>query len=348
MEVLRSGMLAMGKRTVELEDAWAGYCGVANAVFMSNGTQASEAILRAAGIGPGDEVVTVSFTFNATASAILQVGATPVFVDVNESDFGMDADQVESAISSRTKAIMPVHLYGLMCDMDPLVTIAERHGLHIIEDAAQAIGATYAGRRAGQFGAAMFSLYATKNVMSGEGGMATTDDDELAERLRLYRNHGMRVRYYHDSLGTNLKPTDLAAALGLAQLARVEEANAVRREHAARLSAALDGLMRPLVPEGRGHVWHQYTLRFPGRRDAVAEALRERGIGTLVYYPVPVHHQKYVRELLPGMAQLRLPVTDRLAAEVLSVPVRANLSEDELEAVIEAIRDVAANVSEAA
>ena len=218
LDVLRSGMIAMGRRTAEFEEAWAAYCGVRHAVLMANGTVALEAVLRALGIGPGDEVVTVSFTFNATVSAILQTGARPVFVDVRADDFCMDPERVEAAITPRTKAIMPVHLYGLMADMDPLVAIAERHDVAIVEDAAQAHGARYRGRRAGRFGPAMFSLYATKNLMTGEGGFATTDDDALADRLRLYRNHGMRVRYEHEALGTNLRPTEIAAALGLAQL----------------------------------------------------------------------------------------------------------------------------------
>ncbi len=291
-------------------------------------------------------MITVSFSFNATASVILQVGATPVFVDVSEADFNMDPQLVEAAITPRTRAIMPVHLYGLMADMDPLVDIAERHGLTIVEDAAQAIGATYGGRRTGTYGPAMFSLYATKNVMTGEGGMATTDDEGLDERLRLYRNHGMRVRYHHDELGTNFKPTDLAAAIGVAQLAAVEERNGLRRRNAQRLTDGLAGYLTPRVPEGRGHVWHQYTMRFPGERDAVAEALRERGIGTLIYYPIPIHRQDYLQRLLPGAADLKLPVTDRLAAEVLSIPVRPNLTDEELETVIAAVRDVAKPVVE--
>ncbi|MEO5963847.1 MAG: DegT/DnrJ/EryC1/StrS family aminotransferase, partial [Candidatus Limnocylindrales bacterium] len=216
LEVLRSGMLAMGRRTAAFEEAWAAYCGVRHAVLMANGTLALEAILRAMGIGPGDEVITTSFTFNATVSTILQVGARPVFADIREDDFCLDPDRVEILVTPRTKAIMPVHLYGLMADMGPLVDIATRHGIPVIEDAAQAHGAEYDGRRAGSFGPAMFSLYATKNLMAGEGGFATTDDDALADRIRVYRNHGMRVRYHHESLGTNLKPTDLTAALGLA------------------------------------------------------------------------------------------------------------------------------------
>jgi perosamine synthetase len=337
LDALRSGMLAMGRRTAAFEEAWAAYCGVKHAVFMANGTMALEAVLRSLGIGAGDEVITVSFTFNATVSAILQAGARPVFVDIRAEDFCMDPDRVEAAVTARTKAIMPVHLYGLMADMDPLVAIAERHGIRIVEDAAQAHGATYRGRRAGQFGPAMFSLYAKKNLMTGEGGFATTDDDGLADRIRLYRNHGMRVRYHHESLGTNLKPTDLAAALGLAQLARLDERTEQRRRNAARLTEGLRGYLTPRVPEGLEHVWHQYTMRFPGERQQVIGGLTERGIGRLIYYPVPVHRQAYLQAHVPGAADLDLPVTNRLSDEVLSVPVRPNLAPDELEAVIAAI-----------
>ena len=347
LAVLRSGMLAMGRRTAEFEEAWAAYCGVKQAVFMASGTVALEALLRALGVGPGDEVITVSFSFNATVSAILQAGARPVFVDIRAEDFCLDPDRVEAAVTPRTRAIMPVHLYGLMADMDPLVEIAERHGIPIVEDAAQAHGATYRGRRAGQFGLAMFSLYATKNLMTGEGGLATTDDDAVADRVRLYRNHGMRVRYHHESLGTNFKPTDLAAALGLAQLARLDERTAQRRRNAARLAEGLAGYLTPGAPEGREHVWHQYTMRFPGERERVIDGLTERGIGTLIYYPVPIHRQAYLQAFMPGAADLDLPVTNRLAEEVLSIPVRPNLAPDELEAVIAAIREVATPVEPA-
>lgn len=337
VEVLRSGIIAMGPRTQALEEAWADYCGVGHAVFMANGTVTLEAILRCLDIGPGDEVITVSFTFNATASAILQAGATPVFVDIQASDLCIDPNLVEDAITPRTKAIIPVHLYGLVADMAPLTAIAERHGLAIVEDAAQAVGAEYAGRRAGSFGPAMFSLYATKNVTSGEGGMATTDDAELAARLRRYRNHGMRERYHHDELGTNLKPTDLAAAIGLVQLSQADARNEQRRRNARRLTEGLDGYLVPSVPDGREHVWHQYTMRFPNQRDAVADGLRQHGVGSLAYYPIPVHRQRYLRELLPDAARLSLPVTERLADEVLSIPVRPDLTEAELEHVIEAV-----------
>jgi dTDP-4-amino-4,6-dideoxygalactose transaminase len=341
LEVMRSGSLAMGPRTRMFEDAWAMYCGVRHAVLMANGTLALEAILAAMGIGPGDEVVTVSFTFNATVSAVLRVGARPAFVDVRADDFTMDPDRVADAITTRTRAIMPVHLYGLMADMAPLATLAERHGLAIIEDAAQAHGATYGGRRAGGFGPAMFSLYATKNLTAGEGGFATTDDPAMAERLRLMRSHGMRERYYHHELGTNYRPTDLAAAIGLVQLGRLDERNARRRANAARLTTGLRGYLTPMVPPGRDHVWHQYTLRLPGRRDRVRDRLLERGIGCAVYYPVPVHRQPYLQGVMPEAARLPLTVTDALADEVLSIPVRPDLTEAEIDRIVETVRDVA-------
>jgi dTDP-4-amino-4,6-dideoxygalactose transaminase len=346
LEVLRSGMLAMGRKALAFEEAWAAYCGVRHAVLMSNGTVAQEAVLHALGIGPGDEVITVSFSFNATVSVILRAGATPVFVDVREDDFCMDAGQVEAAITPRTKAIMPVHLYGLMADMEPLVEIAQRHGLVIIEDAAQAHGAAYHGKRAGQFGPAMFSLYATKNLMTGEGGFATTDDDGVADRLRLFRNHGMRVRYHHEELGTNFKPTDLAAAIGLAQLGRLDERTNRRRHNAAYLASELGGdYLVPTVPEGRDHVWHQFVMRFPAERQAVIDGLTERGVGTLIYYPIPIHKQAYLQAYMPGAADLDLPVTNRLSDEVLAIPVHPMLSDEDLATIVGAVRAVATPVT---
>jgi len=345
LEVLRSGMLAMGRKTAAFEEAWAAYCGVRHAIMMGNGTVAQEAVLHALGIGPGDEVITVSFSFNATVSVILRVGATPVFVDIRADDFCLDPAQVEAAITPRTKAIMPVHLYGLMADMDPLVEIATRHGLWIVEDAAQAHGATYHGRRAGQFGPAMFSLYATKNLMTGEGGFATTDDDDVADRIRLFRNHGMRVRYHHESLGTNYKPSDLAAAIGLAQLPRLDDRTEQRRRNAAYLTEHLGGdYLVPTVPAGREHVWHQYVMRFPGERQRVIDGLAERGVGTLIYYPVPIHKQPYLEAYVPGVGDLDLPVTNQLSDEVLAIPVHPRLSDEDLATIVSAIRDVATPV----
>jgi dTDP-4-amino-4,6-dideoxygalactose transaminase len=344
LDTLRSGMLAMGPRTEAFERAWADYCGVRHAVFLANGTLALEALLEASGIGPGDEVITVAFTFNATVSAVLRRGARPVFVDVREDDFTMDPAAVEAAITERTRAILPVHLYGLMADMAPLADIARHHSILLIEDAAQAHGASYRGRRAGCCGPAMFSTYATKNLQTGEGGLVTTDDDHLAAELRLLRNHGMPARHRHQRLGTNLRPTDLAAALGLAGLERLDARNEQRRRNAAGLSAGLSGYLTPRVPDGREHAWHQYTMRFPGERDRVARDLAERGVGSIAYYPVPVHRQAYLRRAFPDVADVSLPVTERLATEVLSLPVRPNLSDAEVETVIGAVRAVATPV----
>lgn len=337
LDVLRSGVLAMGPRCRELEDAWAARCGVRHAVYLANGTLGLEALLQGLGIGPGDEVITVAFTFNATISAILRVGATPVLVDVNEDDHDMDVRAAEAAVTHRTRAILPVHLYGLMADMAPLQALAARHGLALVEDAAQAVGASYRGRAAGSFGPAMFSLYATKSITSGEGGMVTTDDDRLASAVRRSRDQGMTERYRHDHLGTNLRPTEISAAIGLVQLQRLDSILERRRDHAGRLTAALGQVQVPSVPDGRVHAWHQYTIRLPGRRDAVATRLAALGVGTGVYYRTPVHRQPYLREHAPSAAAASLPVTERLADEVLSLPVRANLSREELGAVIDAV-----------
>jgi dTDP-4-amino-4,6-dideoxygalactose transaminase len=336
LEVLRSGKLAMGERSAALESAWAAYCGVEQAVFMANATLALEAVLLALGVGPGDEVVTVSFSFNATASAVLRVGARPVFVDVREDDFCMDPDAVEAAITSRTRVIMPVHLYGLMADMARIKEVADRHGLRIVEEAAQAIGARYEGRGPGAFGPAVFSLYATKNVTAIEGGMVGTNDAGLAEQLRVWRNHGSRMRYQHAALGTNAKPTDLAAAIALVQLAKLDQASARRSANAAHLTAGLAGACTPIVPAGRVHAWHQYTVRFPGQRDRIAARLAAVGIGSEAYYRTPIHHQPYIRDDVPLAQRRRLSVTERLADEVLSLPVRPNLRPDEVDRIVSA------------
>jgi dTDP-4-amino-4,6-dideoxygalactose transaminase len=342
LAILESGQLAMGEQTAEFEAAWAAYCGVRHAVMMVNATLALEALLRSLGIGRGDEVITVAFTFSATVSAILQVGATPVFVDVSDDDFCLDARLLEEVITPRTRAILPVHLFGLPADMAPIREFASRHGLQVVEDAAQAHGAEYAGQKVGSFGPAIFSLYATKNLMAGEGGVITTDDDELADRLRLYRSHGARVRDHHEELGSNLRPTDIVAGLALAQLARLDERNARRQRNAEQLSEALASrYLTPNVPPRRVHVWHQYTMRFPGQRDAVRSALAGRGIESAVHYPLPLHRQPYVRQALSGSSEPKLPVTDRLASEVLSLPVRPNLGEGEVERIIAAVGAVA-------
>jgi dTDP-4-amino-4,6-dideoxygalactose transaminase len=329
MEVLDSGMLAQGPRTAKFEERFAQVCGVKHAVATSSGTTALHIALLAHGIGAGDEVITTPFTFIASANSILFAGAKPVFVDVDPETFNLDPNLIEQAITPNTKAIMPVHLYGYVCDMDALQAIADQHGLVIIEDACQAVGASYQDHKAGSFGTGCFSLYATKNVMSGEGGMITTDDDAIAERCRMLRNHGMKRRYYHDMLGFNFRMTDLCAAIGLAQLERLADFTAKRRANATYLNATIESVITPKVKENYGHVWHQYTIRVDGGRDrdAAVKQLNEAGIGTGVFYPVPAHQQDYMREIVGAV---QLPVAEQLAKEVISLPVHPQLSQDDL------------------
>ena len=261
-EVLSSGMIAQGRKVAELEEQWAEFVGVRHAVAMANGTLALMSIFAGIGLEPGDEVITVAHTFAATANAILCTGATPVFVDIEPDTYLIDAKRIEAAITPRTRAICPVHLFGLVADMDMIQAIADRHGLAVVEDACQAHGATFRGRKAGSFGHGAFSLYATKNMTTAEGGFVTTNDDQLADWLRLYRNQGMRTRYQFEMLGYNFRMTDLAAAIGLAQFAKLERNTARRQAIAARYDEAFGELpiRLPITPDGRTHVFHQYTL----------------------------------------------------------------------------------------
>ncbi len=335
--VLRSGMLAQGRRVAELEERWAAYCGAKHALALGNGTLALMAIFAGLGIGPADEVITVSFTFAATANAILSTGATPVFVDIEPDTYLIDAGRIEAAITSRTRAICPVSLYGLIPDMDAIEAIADRYGLPLVEDAAQAHGATYRGRRAGSFGHGAFSLYGTKNMTTGEGGFVTTDDDRLADWIRLYRNQGMRARYQFEMLGFNFRMTDIAAAIGLVQLAKLDRNTARRQAIAAAYDAGLADLpvRLPVTPAGRTHVYHQYTLDTGPARDAIARDLQEAGIGVGIYYPLGTHRQAYILER--GI-EADLPVTDAAASGCLSLPIYPGLTEAEQAQVLAAVR----------
>lgn len=336
MEVLESGLLAQGTRTAKFEERFAQLCGVKHAIAVSSGTSALHIALLSNGIGPGDEVLTTPFTFIATVNAILFTGATPVFVDIEEETFNLDLAQAESLVTSRTKAILPVHLYGQMCDMDKVLAIADRYGLKIIEDACQAILATYNGRCAGSFGTGTFSLYATKNMMCGEGGMITTDDDAIAEQCRMLRNHGMKRRYYHEMLGYNYRLTDLQAAIGLVQLERMPEFSQKRASNAKYLNSKIESMIRPKEKEGFKHVWHQYTVRVrkDQDRDHVAEHLNSVGIGTGIYYPVPAHKQLYIKEIC---GEMTLPVAEQMAKEVISLPVHSQLSPEDLGFIVEEV-----------
>ena len=338
-EVLRSGMLAGGRRVAELEERWAAFIGVRHAIAVSNGTVAEMCIFAGMDLEPGDEIITVGHTFNATVSSILYAGATPVFVDIDPETYDIDPDRVAAAITPRTKAICPVHLFGLPADMDPLLELADRHGLAIVEDACQAHGAEYRGRRVGSFGHGAFSLYGTKNMTTGEGGLITTDDDALADWIRLYRNQGMRERYRHDILGYNFRLTDIAAAIGLCQLDKLERNTDRRQAIAKRYDEAFADVpvVVPSVPADRTHVYHQYTLDVGPARDAIVADLAAAGVSTGVYYPIPVHRQPYVLAL--GI-RADLPVTDRAAARSLSLPMFPGLTDAEGTTVIDAVRAV--------
>lgn len=333
MAVLDSGLLAQGRRTAEFEERFARVCGVKHAIAVSSGTSALHIALLANGIGPGDEVITTPFTFIATANAILYSGACPKFVDIEADTYNIDPELIEAAITPRTKAILPVHLYGQMCDMDRIQAIAERHGLKIIEDACQSVLATFRGRFAGSLGSGAFSFYATKNMMTGEGGMITTNDDVVAEMCRMIRSHGMKQRYYHEVRGYNFRMTDIQAAIGLVQLERLPELNAKRQANAEYFNARINSFYKPESKEGYGHVWHQYTIRIDnGRdRDTVAKMLKKAGIDTGIYYPVPVHKQRSMMEVT---GEISLPTAERMANQVISLPVHPQLSSEDLETIV--------------
>jgi len=333
LEVLDSGFLAQGPRTAAFERCFADMCGVTHAIAVSSGTSALHIALLAHEIGPGDEVITSPFTFIATANAILFAGAKPVFVDIDPETFNIDPQLIEAAITPRTKAILPVHLYGQMCDMDPIQDIAQTHGLAIIEDACQSIMASYKGKRAGSLGTGVFSFYATKNLITGEGGMIITNDDSIADKCQMLRNHGMRRRYYHESPGYNFRMTDIQAAIGLVQLERLAALTARRQANADYLNTRLESVVTPKTHEGCGHVWHQYTVRVTNGigRDNAVQQLKEAGIHTGIYYPVPVHKQQ---SMMGVTEAVQFPVSELMAEQVMSLPVYPQLSLEELETIV--------------
>ncbi len=354
LRVLASGRLAQGEGVAAFERRFAELCQVREAVAVSSGTAALHLALLAHDIGRGDEVITTAFSFAATANAILYVGAIPVFVDIEPDTYTIDPTQVEIALTRRTKAIIPVHLYGHPCDMERLAQLAEVYSLVLIEDASQAHAAAIDGRPVGGFGTGCFSFYATKNMTTGEGGMVTTNDPAIAEQVRLLRNHGQEARYYHVALGYNLRMTELQAALGIAQMEKLGYFTERRIANAAFLTEHLKGAVQtPIVRPGYRHVYHQYTVRIPSNRNECAVKLRAQEIDTTVHYPIPIHRQPYYRRmsslfrvLTPGKKlRLRggnpsalLPATESAAEQVLSLPVHPALSEDDLSIIVRGIR----------
>lgn len=342
IEVLRSGQYIGGPLVEAFEAEFARYCDSRYAVTVNSGTAALHVALLALEIGPGDEVITVSHTFVATVEAIVQAGARPVFVDIDPVSYTMDVSQIEAAITPRTKAIIPVHLYGQPADMDPILTIAKERGLAVIEDSCQAHGATYKGRRAGSMGdIACFSFYPSKNLgAAGAGGAATTDSEELAKRMEMLRDHGQSVRYYHDIFGLNYRMTVIQAAILRAKLPHLDAWNESRRAHAAAYNELLAGtdLGLPVADPEMTHVYHLYVVRSRAR-DELARHLGERGIATGIHYPIPAHLQPPYK--VYGGGPESLPHTEEAAANILSLPMYAELTPEQRERVAEAVREFA-------
>jgi dTDP-4-amino-4,6-dideoxygalactose transaminase len=330
--VLRSGSLSQGPEVAAFEEEFSTLVDGRTCIAVNSGTSALLLALLAHGVGDGDEVIVPSFTFAATANAVRLVGGVPVFVDIDPATYCLAPDAVERAVTPRTAAVMPVHLYGHPAAMDQLERIAGRHGLLLLEDAAQAHGATLDGRAVGTWGTAAFSFYPTKNMTTGEGGMVVTADDAVARRARLLRNQGMDRPYENELAGYNLRMTDLAAAIGRVQLRRLPDLTAARQANAARYDEALaDVVSVPSVAPGAVHVYHQYTVRSPDR-DGLQRTLEARGVESRVYYPHPVHR-------LPAFgSEVSLPESEKAAAQVLSIPVGPHLGPHDVETVIEAVR----------
>ena len=336
--VLRSGMLAQGPEVKAFEQEFSEHFGLGRAcVAVNSGTSGQHLGLLSSGVKAGDEVIVPSFTFAATANSVALTGATPVFADISADDFGLDPAAVEAAITDRTVGVMPVHLYGHPAKMDELMALADRHGLQVFEDAAQAHGASLNGTPVGAFGSfGMFSLYPTKNMTSGEGGMVSVATDEIERLMRLYRNQGMQQQYHNEVVGFNNRMTDIHAAIGREQLKKVDAWTKQRQENAAFLTANLVGVTPPPVADGAVHVYHQYTVRVPEDRDGLAKALKdEYNVGSGMFYPVPNHR------LAPFQVDVDLPETEKAARECLSLPVHPSLSQDDLERIVAAVNALA-------
>lgn len=344
VRVLRSGMLARGPEVAAFEEEFARYCGTDHAVATSSGTAALHATLCALGIGKDHEVIVPSFTFFATASAVCMCGARPRFADIDRETFNLSIESVLDLLSPKTRAVIGVHLFGQPCDANPLREICSDEGIPFIEDAAQAHGAEYHGRKAGSLGVAgCFSFYPTKNMTTGEGGMVTTDDPALARRIRVLIDHGQERKYVHATLGYNYRMTDIAAAIGREQLKKLDGFNRRRTENADYYTSRLarSGIICPATAQGVTHVFHQYVVRvtgeFPLSRDELAGYLGKKGIGTAVHYPVPLHRQPAFAAYADGAD---CPVAEECAATVLSLPVHPGVRDVDRESVLKAIQEV--------
>ncbi len=342
LEVLNSGMLVQGPKVKEFEENFAKYIGTKYGIATNNGTTALHAALLASTINSGDEVITTPFTFIATANSILYCNAKPVFADIEPKSFNIDPEQVKEKITSKTKAVLIVHLYGQPCEMGAILDICEDHELKLVEDACQAHGAEYKGKKVGSFGdSGVFSFYPTKNMTTGEGGIITTNDKKIAEKARLIREHGSSAKYSHQILGYNYRMTDISAAIGIEQLKKLDAMNEKRIENAKLLTNGIEkirGLGPPCVSPNVKHVFNQYTIRviegsvFP--RDELSAKLNKKCIGTKIYYPLPTHKQKLYQNL--GYMD-KLPEAERAAKEVLSLPVHPAVSNDDIESIVSSL-----------
>ena len=347
--VLTDCNFILGKPVADFESAFAAYCDCTQAIGVASGLDALKLILRAMEIGPGDEVITVSHTFIATALAASSVGATPVLIEVDPATYTMDPQRLEAAITPHTKAIMPVHLYGQTADMAPILEIARRHGLKVIEDACQSHGARCNGQRAGSLGdAAAFSFYPGKNLGAyGDGGAVTTSDPVLAARIRTLRNYGSAKKYFHDELGENSRLDTLQAAVLGVKLKYLDEGNALRRNAAALYTEKLQGagVVTPAVRRGSEHVFHLYVIQ-ADRRDALQKYLLEKGVECLIHYPVPVHQQKaYASNVWKAED---FPLTEKLAGRILSLPISPGITEEQVAYVCNSVRAFYENYSSGA
>lgn len=348
VRVLRSGMIAQGEEVYAFEREFASYVGVKHGVAVSSGTAALDIALKALGIGEGDEVITTPFTFIASANAILFQRAKPVFADIDSRTFNLDPGDANEKITSKTRAILVVHLYGQPADMKAFTEIAEDHNLLLVEDCAQAHGATFNGRMVGSFGhVAVFSFYTTKNIITGEGGMVVTNSDEVAWKARLLRDHGQAEKYHHVELGYNLRMMNIQAAIGRVQLKKLNLWNEIRSRNASLLTSGISrvkGLTPPYVDGRVKHVWHQYVVRveddFKLRRDELTEYLRVKGIETSIHYPIPIHWQPLYQRL--GYPRDICPNAVDACRRVLSLPVHPALTRQQIEYIVNVLEDVRA------
>jgi perosamine synthetase len=345
-EVFESGVLVQGERTRLFEKEFAEYIDVGHAVAVANGTLALDTVLKALKIGPGDEVVTSAFSFVASSNCVLFQGAKPVFADIDPRTFNVDPSDVAQKITAKTKAIIPVHLYGQPAEMDALKEIAEDHRIALVEDAAQAHGAEYKGQKAGGIGdAGCFSFYATKNMTTGEGGMITTNNSELAKKAYLLRNHGDTGKYHHVILGYNYRISEASAAIGLVQLKKLDKSNEKRRENADLLTQKIkkiSGLTPPYVKDNVKHVFYQYVVRveeeYPMIRDELAEHLRKKGIGIAVHYPTPIYAQPLYKDL--GYGRTVCPIAEDASRRVLSLPVHPSVTKNDIIYILNVLKEI--------